>query len=45
MNRILNNLRQSKAFSKENKISYIKAVAMMVIFTFVFLGAEYMYEI
>lgn len=38
MNRILNKLRQS-----ENKASYIKAVAMMAIFTFVFLGTEYMY--
>lgn len=43
MNRILNKLRQREAFNKENKISYIKAVAMMAIFTFVFLGAEYLY--
>lgn len=28
---------------KENKASYIKAVIMMSIFTFVFLGTEYMY--
>lgn len=40
MNSILNRLRQSEVF---NKASYIKAVAMMAIFTFVFLGAEYLY--
>ena len=43
MNRILNKLRQREAFNKENKISYIKAIAMMAIFTFVFLCAEYLY--
>ncbi|MGN0180682.1 MAG: LuxR family transcriptional regulator, partial [Monoglobaceae bacterium] len=43
MNRILNKLRQSEAFNKENKASYIKAVVLMGIFTFVFLGSEYMY--
>lgn len=39
MNRIVNKLRQSEAFNRENKASHIKAVAMMAIFTFVFLGA------
>ncbi|MCI5892462.1 MAG: M91 family zinc metallopeptidase [Clostridiales bacterium] len=43
MNRVLNKLRQSEALNKENKASYIKAVVMMGIFTFVFLGAEYLY--
>lgn len=43
MNRIFDKLRQREAFNKENEISYIKAVAMMTVFTFVFLGAEYLY--
>lgn len=43
MNKIFNKLRQSESLHKENKASYIKAVAMMAIFTFVFLGAEYLY--
>lgn len=43
MNRNFDKLRQSEAFNKENKASHIKAVALMAIFTFVFLGAEYLY--
>lgn len=43
MNRILNKLMQCEVLNKENKASHIKAVAMMAIFTFVFLGAEYLY--
>ncbi len=43
MNTILKKLRQSDAFNKENRVPYIKAVVMMGIFTFVFLGAEYLF--
>ena len=43
MNGILNKLRQSEAFDKENRISYVKAIVMMGMFTFIFLGAEYLY--
>ncbi len=43
MNRILNKLMQCEVLNKENKASYIQAVVIMGIFTFVFLGAEYLY--
>ncbi len=43
MNNILNKLRQSEAFDEENIISCIKSVVIMGIFTFIFLGAEYLY--
>ena len=43
MNAILKKIRQSDAFNKENRIPYIKAIAMMGIFTFIFLGAEYLF--
>lgn len=43
MNGILNKLRQSEAFDQENRISYVKAIVMMGMFTFIFLGAEYLY--
>ena len=34
MNGILNKLRQSEAFDQENRISYVKAIVMMGMFTF-----------
>lgn len=43
MSNILKKLRLSDALNKENRIPYIKAIVMMGIFTFIFLGAEYLY--
>ena len=39
MNSILKKIRQSDAFNKENRIPYTKAVMLMSLFTFTFLGA------
>lgn len=43
MNRILKKIRQSDAFNKENRIPYTKAVLLMSLFTFTFLGAEFLF--
>ena len=43
MNSILKKIRQSDAFNKENRNSYTKAVLLMSLFTFIFLGAEFLY--
>ena len=43
MNSILKKIRQSDAFNKENRISYTKAVLLMSLFTFTFLGAEFLF--
>ena len=43
MNSILKRIRQSDAFNKENRIPYTKAVLLMSLFTFTFLGAEFLF--
>ena len=43
MSSILKRLRQSDAFNKENRIPYTKAVLLMSLFTFTFLGAEFLF--
>ena len=43
MNSILKKIRQSDAFNKENRTPYTKAVLLMSLFTFIFLGAEFLY--
>ena len=43
MNSILKKIRQSDAFNKENRNSYTKAVLLMSLFTFIFLGAEFLF--
>lgn len=43
MSSILKRLRQSDAFNKENRIPYAKAVLLMSLFTFTFLGAEFLF--
>lgn len=43
MSNFLKKFGLNNALSKENRMPYIKAIAMMGIFTFVFLGAEYLY--
>ena len=43
MNSISKKIRQSDAFNKENKIPYTKAVVLMSLFTFTFLGAEFLF--
>ena len=43
MNSILKKIRQSDAFNEENRIPYTKAIVLMSIFTFVFLGAEFLF--
>lgn len=43
MNSILKKIRQSDAFNKENRIPYAKAVLLMGLFTFIFLGAEFLF--
>ena len=43
MNSILKKIRQSDAFNKENRIPYTKAVMLMSLFTFTFLGAEFLF--
>lgn len=43
MNSILKKIRQSDAFNRENRIPYIKAVLLMSLFTFTFLGAEFLF--
>ena len=43
MNSILKQIRQSDAFNEENRIPYTKAIVLMSLFTFVFLGAEFLF--
>ena len=43
MNSILKKIKQSDAFNKENRIPYTKAVLLMSLFTFTFLGAEFLF--
>ena len=43
MNSILKRIRQSDAFNKENRIPRAKAVLLMSLFTFTFLGAEFLF--
>ena len=43
MNSILKKFRQSDAFNKENRVSRIKAVILMSLFTFTFLEAEFLF--
>ena len=43
MNSILKKIRQSDAFNKENRNLYTKAVLLMSLFTFTFLGAEFLF--
>ena len=43
MNSILKKIRQSDAFNKENRIPYMKAVLLMSLITFTFLGADFLF--
>ena len=43
MNSILKKIRQCDAFNKENRIPYTKAVLLMSLFTFTFLGTEFLF--
>ena len=43
MNSIFKKVRQSDAFNKENRIPFTKAVLLMSLFTFTFLGAEFLF--
>ena len=43
MNSILKKIRQSDAFNKENRIPCTKAIMLMSLFTFTFLGAEFLF--
>ncbi len=43
MNSILKKIRQSDAFNQENRIPYTKAVLLMSLFTFTFLGTEFLF--
>ena len=43
MNSILKKIRQSDAFNEENRIPYTKAIVLMSLFTFVFLGADFLF--
>ena len=43
MNSVLKKIRQSDAFNKENRIPYTKAVVLMSLFSFTFLGAEFLF--
>lgn len=44
MSSILTRITQNSDLKKQNRILYINAVVMMGIFTFLFLGAEYLYD-
>lgn len=44
MSRILTRITQSIDCKKQNRLPYINAVIMMGIFTFLFLGAEYLFD-
>ena len=43
MNGILKKIRQSDIFNRENRVPCIKAVVLMSLFTFTFLGAEFLF--
>lgn len=43
MSNVLTKITQSACFKKKDGISYINAVVLMGLFTFLFLGAEYLY--
>lgn len=43
MSKDLTKFTQSACFKKKDRISYINAVVLMGLFTFLFLGAEYLY--
>ena len=43
MNSFLKKIRRSDAFNKENRNPYTKAVLLMSLFTFTFLGAEFLF--
>ncbi len=43
MNGIFKRIRQSNAFNSENAIPYTKIIALMSIFTFLFLGTEFLF--
>lgn len=43
MAEILKKIRQSKVLCGENKILYARAVVLMSLFTFTFLGAEFLF--
>lgn len=43
MNGILKKIRESDIFNRENRVPCIKAVVLMSLFTFTFLGAEFLF--
>ena len=43
MDGILKKIKQSDAFNKENRVPYLKVIVLMSLFTFVFLGAEFLF--
>lgn len=43
MSNVLTKITQSVDFKKKDRIPYINAVILMGLFTFLFLGAEYLY--
>ena len=43
MSKVLTKITQSACFKKKDRIPYINAVVLMGLFTFLFLGAEYLY--
>lgn len=43
MDGILKKIRQSDAFNKENRVPFVKAIVLMSLFTFIFLGVEFLF--
>ena len=43
MSKVLTKITQSACFKKKDRIPYINAVVLVGLFTFLFLGAEYLY--
>lgn len=43
MSKVLTKITHSACFKKKDRIPYINAVVLMGLFTFLFLGAEYLY--
>lgn len=43
MDGILKKIKQSDAFNRENRVPYLKVIVLMSLFTFVFLGAEFLF--
>ena len=43
MDGILKKIRLSDAFNKENRVPFVKAIVLMSLFTFTFLGAEFLF--